>query len=442
MKPMTIATALLCATVSIAQQSHTMSLKEAIAYGRANNPAITIAANDQKRAGAQAAEARNAFLPEIYVSGTADDYIKRQTTYLPAGVFGEEPMPVRLGTQFATSAALVSEQKLIDFTIYQNIKATAPNMEIARLRGVQTEEQLIYDASKAYAQALIHQEQVRLLAENQKQYDELVPILRLRLEKGVAQPLDVDRVEVTRRNIISQRTVAEANYALAIDQLKRAIGMPLGDELVLSDRIDATSTPKRPTTSGFALTALSSHRISEQSILMKEFELKRRRAMALPSLSSYSRFGALAQGDDLSGHLDRWNSYNSMGLKLHVPLFSGFRRSNQVKQAELDLLSAREQMKLNEMGWELDHRNAGTRLTASESTVANDAENLRLAEQVFANTNLQYQQGLSPLSDLLNADYQLQEARNNYTTSVLNHYIATIDLEKSKGTLLDFAQTL
>lgn len=442
MKTMTIATALLCATVSLAQQSHTMSLKEAITYGRQHSPALVISTNDVYKAKAQAAETRGALLPQINVGGQLDDNIKRQTTYLPAGIFSETPMPVELGTQYSTSLSIQSEQALFDMSLHQAMRANQPNMAMARIRNEQTEEQLVYDASRAYAQALIHQEQVRLLAENQKQYDELVPILQLRLEKGVVQQLDVDRVEVTRRNIISQRTVAQANYDLAIAQLQRVIGMPLENKLTLSDPVELAAGLRTPTPDPFYLEGLSSHRLSEQSILLKEIDMKRKRSMRLPTLSSYGRFGALAQGDDFGGHFDTWNSYNTIGLKMNVPLFNGFRRTSQIKQAEIDLMNAREQMKLNELGWQLDYRNAETRMTASQSTVANDEENLHLAERVFANTTLQYQQGLAPLSDLLNADYQLQEARNNYTTSLLNHYIATIDVEKAKGSLIDFAQTL
>ncbi|MCB0779304.1 MAG: TolC family protein, partial [Flavobacteriales bacterium] len=90
----------------------------------------------------------------------------------------------------------------------------------------------------------------------------------------------------------------------------------------------------------------------------------------------------------------------------------------------------------------LDYRNADTRLLATDYTVQNDERNLDLAQQVFENTNLQYQQGMASLSDLLNAEYQLKEARNNWTTSLLNHSMAILDLEKAKGTLLDYVNTL
>ena len=150
----------------------------------------------------------------------------------------------------------------------------------------------------------------------------------------------------------------------------------------------------------------------------------------------------MAQGNDLGKSYDNWYDYASIGLKLNVPIFSSFRRLSQVKLSAIALDDLREQQRDANLGFELDHRSADTRLLASTTTVRNDEENLRLAERVFANTNLQYQQGLASLSDLLNADYQLKEARNSWTASLLNRSIAVIDLERSKGTLLAYVNTL
>jgi outer membrane protein len=147
-------------------------------------------------------------------------------------------------------------------------------------------------------------------------------------------------------------------------------------------------------------------------------------------------------GYDLSRSYNNWYDYAAIGLKLNMPIFSGLRRSSQLKQSELTLASAKEQQRSNIMGWELDYRNADTRLKASLANVENDAENLRLAERVLSITDMQYRQGTAPFGDLLNADYQLKEARNNYTSSLLQHYLAIIDMNKAKGTLVDFANSL
>ncbi len=428
--------------IGMAGAQQPFTLKQAIAYGKAHSPAMAIAANDQRKADAQAQEAVAGYLPQINGSGTLDDNIKRQTTIMPAGIFGDEPIPIQMGTQYSTNLSVQAEQMLIDVAQINGIQANKPNLAMAAIKQQQAEEQLVYDVAKAYAQAQTYREQAALLAENQKQYEALVPILRLRLEKGVVQQLDLDRVEVTQRNILSQRTVAQANYEVAIAQLKRIIGMPLAEELTVTDADREPRNMTPPGTTPFALNNLLGYRYNEQSILLQSIDLQRKKNAFLPTLSAVGRYGAMAQGNDLGASYDNWFDYAAIGLKLNVPLFSGMRRSSQIRQSRLALDNLREQQRSANLGFELDYRSADTRLLANTSTARNDEENLRLAESVFANTNLQYQQGTASLSDLLNADYQLKEARNNWTTSLLNRSIAVIDLERAKGTLLDYVNTL
>ncbi len=423
-----------------AQQAFT--LRQAIDYGRTNSPSMAIAANDQRKADAVAQEAVAGYLPQINGSGQLDDNLKRQTTILPAGTFGPEPVAVQFGTQFITTLNVQAEQTLIDVAQLNGIQANRPNVAMAAIKLKQAEEQVTYDVAKAYAQAQTYREQVKLLEENAKQYEELVPILTLRLEKGVAQQLDLDRVEVTQRNIRSQHTVAQANYEVAVAQLKRAMGMPMGQDLSIADEVRSAADMRQPGGSEFELNKLLGYKLNQQSELLYGIDLKRKRNAFLPTLSAYGRYGAMAQGNELSESYENWFDYAAIGLKLNVPLFSGLRRVSQIKQSEIALENLREQQRNANLGFELDYRSADTRLLASTSSVANDEDNLNLAERVFNNTNLQYQQGTATLSDLLNADYQLKEARNNWITSLLNRSVAVLDLERAKGTLLDYVNSL
>lgn len=432
--------ALLVTATAPAQQAFT--LRQAIDHARAHSPAMAIAANDQRKAGAQAQEAVSGYLPQINGSGQLDDNLKRQTTILPAGIFSDQPVPVQFGTRFVTTLNVQAEQTLIDVAQLNGIQANKPNLAMAAIRLKQAEEQVVYDVARAYAQAQTYREQVRLLEANLKQYDELVPILRLRLEKGVVQQLDADRVEVTQRNIASQLRVAQANYEVSVDQLKRAMGMPMQERLTIADEVRDAGPTLQAGNTPFALSDLLGVRYNEQSVLLYGIDLKRKRNAFLPTLSAYGRYGAMAQGNDLGESYGNWFDYAAIGLKLNVPLFSGLRRSSQIRQSAIALDDLREQQRDAGLGFELNYRNANTRLLATNATVQHDAENLRLAERVFANTNLQYQQGMASLSDLLNADYQLKEARNNWTTSLLNNAIAVIDLERSKGNLLNYVNTL
>jgi len=439
-RTLTLGTAALLMASATAQQP--LTLRQAIDHGRAHSPSLALAANGERRADAQFHEALAGYLPQINGTGQFDDNLKRQTTILPAGAFGPEPVAVQFGTQFNTNLSVQAEQMLVDVAQINGLQANVTNRKMAALKKQQAEEQLVYDVCRAYLQAQVYGEQVKLLEENLKQYDELVPILTLRLEKGVAQPLDVDRVEVTQRNIASQLTVARANAEVATAQLKRTIGMPMNEDISLADPVPASADMRQPSAVPFALTNLSGAKYLEQALMAQTVDLRRKHNAYVPTLSAYGRYGAMAQGNDLGKSYDNWYDYASIGLKLNVPIFSSFRRLSQVKLSAIALDDLREQQRDANLGFELDHRSADTRLLASTTTVRNDEENLRLAERVFANTNLQYQQGLASLSDLLNADYQLKEARNSWTASLLNRSIAVIDLERSKGTLLAYVNTL
>ncbi len=428
--------------VNAGRAQHAFTLRQAIDHGLAHGVGIVLALNDREKADAQVMEALSGYLPQINGMAQLDDNLKRQTTILPAGVFSDQPTPVQFGTQYSTNMSVQVEQVLVDVTLLNGIQASKPGQAMADIRVRQAQERLVYETARSYAQAQTYQEQVRLLDENLAQYEELVPILRLRLEKGVVQAIDLDRVEVTRRNIASQRVVAQANYDLAVARLKRIIGVPIGEELMLTERLPDAGDMRQPSATPFSPSNLLAYAYDERSVLLQRIDLHRKRNAFLPTLSAYGRLGAMAQGNDLGDSYERLFDYSSIGVKLNVPLFSGLRRSSQIRQSRIALDNMREQQRDNIQAYELDYRSADTRLMASNTTVQSDEENLRLAQQVFANTNLQYQLGTASLSDLLNADYQLKEARNNWAVSHLDRVIALIDLEKAKGTLLEFAKTL
>ena len=269
----TLGTAALLMASATAQQP--LTLRQAIDHGRAHSPSLALPANGERRAAAQFHEALAGYLPQINGTGQFDDNLKRQTTILPAGAFGPEPVAVQFGTQFNTNLSVQAEQMLVDVAQINGLQANVTNRKMAALKKQQAEEQLVYDVCRAYLQAQVYGEQVKLLEENLKQYDELVPILTLRLEKGVAQPLDVDRVEVTQRNIASQLTVARANAEVATAQLKRTIGMPMNEDISLADPVPASADMRQPSAVPFALTNLSGAKYLEQALMAQTVDLRR-----------------------------------------------------------------------------------------------------------------------------------------------------------------------
>jgi Outer membrane protein len=83
----------------------------------------------------------------------------------------------------------------------------------------------------------------------------------------------------------------------------------------------------------------------------------------------------------------------------------------------------------------LDYKNAKTQISNAIIILNNQEKNIRLAQSVFENTQNNYNQGLAPLTDLLDAQNALFDAQNAYNVSQLEYRLAEIKLLKAKGEL-------
>ncbi|HRB73148.1 MAG TPA: TolC family protein, partial [Flavobacterium sp.] len=75
------------------------------------------------------------------------------------------------------------------------------------------------------------------------------------------------------------------------------------------------------------------------------------------------------------------------------------------------------------------------KMNISEAKKQELKENVTLAQEVFSNTKNNYVNGLASLTDLLDSENALTEAKNNYTSALLEYKMAEIQIIKSKGEL-------
>lgn len=420
----------------------TMTLKECIAFSLENHPSAKAASFDVETAKHRANEATSYYLPQVAGTGTTDDNIKRMTTVIPAGAFSPTDLKVQFGNQYTSNLYAQVDQVIYDQTLIAGLSANKPNMELANLQKSKNEQTLIYNTAISYYNVIIQKKRLTLLNENETKLKELLRIQKLKLEKGVIQKVDVDRVQVNYNNILSQKIAIETNYTLAINQLKNAMGLDLNKPLSIDETIEPEFTVIENEEVGQSEGKTLDYKIQEQNLRLKEIDLNRKRASVLPTVNAYVRYGAQTFNNNFGDQFKNLYDYSAIGLRLNVPIFSGLRRYSQIKQSELSLFSAKELLQSASNSMELDVLNAYTALKTTQSKLLADKENLELAKSVFENTNLQYQKGVVSLSDFLNTEFTYKEAQNDYISSLLNYSINRLDLERSKGTLQQYIQTI
>ncbi len=434
---------LAASTGASSQENPTVfNLKSSIEYSLKNNPSSTIYNNQAEIAKFRNKEGLSGYLPQINANGTIDYNAKLQTSIIPAGIFGPEETRIQIGNKHVNGVMVQLDQKIYDQQSLTAIKGFDMNVELAQLQILKNNEDLVYNTANAYYQVLILNEQEKLLQENEKQYTELLRILKLQYEKGVIKKMDYDRTRVGLNNITSQITLVQTNKKLALNRLKIAIGMPIEDKLDIEQNLNFEAQVTMPEQVSYDVSKRLDYLIQDQNILLQEIQMKSLKAAHIPTVSAYARYGANSFGTEFGPSFNNWFDYSAIGVKINVPIFNGFRTYSQFKQSELTLLNLKETAKINIQNYKLETENANTQLLSSYTSLNTNKENLQLAKEVYDASSLEYKEGQASLTDFLNSDYSYKEAQSNYINSLLNYLSSRLDFEKSKGTLTNYINQL
>ncbi|TAE53949.1 MAG: TolC family protein, partial [Bacteroidetes bacterium] len=150
-----------------------------------------------------------------------------------------------------------------------------------------------------------------------------------------------------------------------------------------------------------------------------------------------------AQANDLKffGNDDgRWFNATAVGLSLNIPVFDGFRRDAQIKQAEIELLKVRNDLDNSERYVGTQFLNAQNKLTVARSSLTSQEENMALAREVYRINQLRYSEGISSLSDVLSAETALRESQSNYISSLIQYRLAELEWIRFSGNMQSLTQ--
>jgi len=428
----------------ISQGQDKWDLKSCIAYGLKNHRSRNVYSNEQLAAQAKAKEALAAYLPSISINGSTDNNLKVQETIIPAGLFGPTDTRVAFTKKFTTTGTVQLDQTIYDQELITGLKANKYNSKLAALNVVANDETIIYNISTAYYQIFVYREQLEFLKANQKTYAQQLAISKLQVDKGVAMESDLNKIQVNYNNNQAEVVAAESNVTLSENQLKNAMGLALSAALNVDPSANELPTNLNliPESNSFSESNRNEYQVAEVNTSLLDIDQKRSRAGILPKISFYGRYGGNGFGDKIGESFSTITDFSAIGLKLSMSLFDGFKRGAVYNQAHYKYLNSLENLNLDKEKYRLEYENARTKMLREQVNVENNRRNIELAQSVFKSTDLQYQKGVTGLTEWLDAQNSINDAQNNYLNSLYNFYLARIDLEKANGTLTNFYSSL
>ena len=423
------------------QAQETVTLKQAIEYALQNKAEALNAKLDVRNGDYQIMEAKAGALPKINGVANLTYNPILQTTALDAGAFSGGPSNIQLitlGRKWNAGAGVQLSQALFNQQVFIGLKAAKSTKEFYQLNAQLTEEQIIERVSNAYFQVFTIQQKKETLENSYASTEKVRNIIKSLFDNGLAKKVDLDRTNVNLTNISTVIKQQQNAINQAENALKFYMGMPIENKIELV-KADMEITPH------LLDETVATDQRSEIKILNKQRELlqynkKAVEAAYYPIVNLNANYSWQGLGDKFpltNGEKNGvyWADYSAITLGVNIPIFNGFATKARVEMAQIELDKLDVSIKDTKLSLDLSYQNAKSQIENSLLALENQKANVSLAETVTSNTKHNYQYGLATLTELLEAENALVEAKNNYSTAILEYKIAEIQYYKAKGEL-------
>jgi len=444
--------------VLFAQQkvAQNLSLKDAIAFAKVNNPAYLNSRLDQKLAEKKVNEVTAIGLPQINGSVQLVHNAEIATTALPdfisPAVYGNlikynliDPntnpapeasiFPVKFGVKNSVNASLSASQLIFDGTFFLGVKAAKEFVQLSKLGVYQTELELETNITKTYYLVLLTKSNLEMVDNNIKTLEKTFSDLTQIFKAGFADRIDADRLELSLSNAKIQRDKLSDQLEIVKKMLKLQMGANVNDEYVLTDNIESLA---KDNTNAMDLTNQDynkriEYKIIEQQGTLLSYDRLRYQVGYLPSLVAFGSVSRNSFGQEIGNLGDQWYSGAMIGLTLSVPVFDGFRKHFQSQQVKINQskLDNGKRMLVNSI--EMERYSAKTKYLRAKELLGLQKKNMELAESIYKRANLKFKEGLASSLDLVSSETELKAAQTNYLNSIYEVLVSEVEFKKAVG---------
>ena len=383
-------------------------------------------------------------LPEVEIPATASQQIQGITDLLInesatteqrqainnsiSGLFNQLG---NLDALYTASAGVQVTQLIYSQSYWVGLKTTRKTQELYSILKTKNEEDVIAEVANGYYQAGSLMLQLQTVDKSISNLKDMFKIAELSYKNDFLKESSVNRLQVTITNLEVIRETLQNGIDIQLNYLKALAGMP-GDTLLTIDAstlIDDFANQEQ----SFSIENVPSYQLMLKQDEIYSQQVKLSKAKYYPVLAAFGKFNYSSY--NLSSEIDKMSNMNTIGLSLSVPIFSSGVNNAKLKQSQLrqaqlreDILKTSDLLAVNFNNAYLEYQTAFNMLSAQK-------ENLALAQKVYDQTSLLYQEGMASMADLLNVNSDFLQADNSLNQQILKCKTAEIKMLKSSGNL-------
>lgn len=346
-------------------------------------------------------------------------------------------IPAQFGTKFSANAGISLQQILFDGQVFVGLLARGAAVELQQKNAEVTQESLKANIYKVYYQLSVSKTQIEMLGANIALVEKNLRDTRIIYENGFREKLDVDKETVRLSNLKTEKQKILNQISNGYYALKMLMGMPIADELVLTDNITEQDVKEGVLdASAYSYTDRKEYQQAEISKKLLEYNVRRYKLSQIPTISLSALYAKNAQRDkwNFIGKGD-WFTVSNINLNINIPIFNGLFTKSKIKEAQLEVLKLNNQMESLKLWIDNDVEAAKNNFRNAIATMDVQKQNKDLAEKVYQQTKKKYEVGTGTQIEIVAAQTEMKSAQTNYISALYDAIIAKVDYLKATGKL-------
>jgi outer membrane protein len=420
---------LLIPVINYGQQ---LSLEECIAIVKKQNASVKIAQIDNQIVQKKIHEVKSGLLPQINIGGDYKYITQIPEQVVPASLRGGPPgeftrlafgVPWSLGTSVSANQILFSPQ------LNNALEIVKLSKEAASLNVQKLEKDVAYQVSTIYYNIQLMEKQMEFMRSNVASQERTANTLQQLLDNQLGKKIDVDKILLTKQSLGIQIENLESSKSQLLNSLKMLMGKPLDEEISLqpANISFVLSTAELPAIDRTELQLLDvQQKINqvEQKSIRDEFK---------PSVFAVAAYSITGNGQGGDNSFMFWIPQSFVGLQVKWSVFDGFLSKNKVETKKVEALKIETQRQQLKDAINLELRNAQSNVLVQTRNIANNLKQIEMAQRILDQTNNLLKEGLSSITDIIQAEKALTEAQNNYINGLIKLKVSELEIKKVTG---------
>ena len=424
---------------SAAEAQMTLSLNDAIEIALSDNPTIVVAGLEVERYDYVKKQTVASLYPKLDVSGQYSYALRKQ----------EMAQGIAFGGKNTINATASLSLPLFVPSVYRQMKLNDTQMALAVESARASRIDMIAAVRAAYYNVLLAEQSMAVLHEAIKTTEEVVENTKNLYDAGLAAEYDYITAQVQLSNLKPQVIQAQNGIDLTKRQLKMYLSIPEETEInIVGSLDDFRDAVLLDTDYDVDLANNTTMKTLELQSELLEHQEKLIQTTRMPTIAAFGQIsyigqepsnlgglmGGMAGGAGAASDKKLWWQYPiSLGAQISIPIFSGFSKTNQLREVRNQQAQLEIQREYTERGIMLQvQASVNNLLTARETMMANELT-VEQAQKAYDIALTRYNAGAGTILELNNSQLTLTQAQLNYSQSIYDYLSAHAEYEKALG---------